>query len=402
MKKKLVPLLRFPEFIGNKEWALNELGKYLDYLQPTKYLVSSTVYDDKFKIPVLTAGKTFILGYTNEDEGIFDKNLPVIIFDDFTTASKYVDFPFKAKSSAMKILLAKHNANIKFFYESMQLIKYQIGVHERHWISIFSKIEIPVPMPNEQQKIANCLSSIDDLITAENQKLEVLKIHKKGLIQLLFPVEGKNVPKLRFSEFLNHKGWVVKPFGKVFDRLITKNTENNKNVLTISAQQGLVNQLDYFNKTIAANDITGYYLLHKGDFAYNKSYSKGYPMGAIKRLNMYDKGVVSTLYICFRTRENYHPPFFEHYFESGLINPEIQKIAQEGSRAHGLLNVSIQEFFKKISIYVPDFKEQQKIANCLSSIDALITMENQKLEALKSHKKGLMQQLFPVKDKADS
>ncbi|MFC2017695.1 restriction endonuclease subunit S [Chloroflexota bacterium] len=187
-KGETLPKLRFPEFQDKGEWELKELCDCLDYLQPTKYLVSSTVYDDKHKTPVLTAGKTFVLGYTNETEGVFNEKLPVIIFDDFTTASKYVDFSFKAKSSAMKILLAKGDASIKFCYESMQMIKYEVGVHERHWISIFSKLSIPTPGPKEQQKIADCLTSVDELITAQTQKLEALKAHKKGLMQRLFPV----------------------------------------------------------------------------------------------------------------------------------------------------------------------------------------------------------------------
>ena len=158
------------------------------------------------------------------------------------------------------------------------------------------------------------------------------------------------MPALRFPEFRDESEWDVKPFEEAFKRLTTKNLENNKNALTISAQQGLVSQLDYFNKKIAAKDLTGYYLLHKGDFAYNKSYSKGYPMGAIKPLKLYDKGVLSTLYICFRAKKGYNESFFEHYFEAGLVNSEIGKIAQEGARAHGLLNVSVKEFFKDLHL----------------------------------------------------
>jgi type I restriction enzyme S subunit len=204
------------------------------------------------------------------------------------------------------------------------------------------------------------------------------------------------VPELRFPEFRDTGEWTVKPFEEVFKRLTTKNAENNQNALTISAQQGLVSQLEYFNKQVAAKDLSGYYLLHKGDFAYNKSYSQGYPMGAIKPLKLYDKGVVSTLYICFRTKKGFSCSFFEHYFETGLINPEIGKIAQEGGRAHGLLNVSVTEFFKDVNLPVTDPKEQQKIADCLTSIDKLITAQTQKLDTLKTHKKGLMQQLFPA------
>ena len=179
-----VPKLRFEGFSG--EWEEKRLGDCLDYLQPTKYLVDSTAYDDKYTTPVLTAGKTFILGYTDETHGIFSDNLPVIIFDDFTTATKFVDFPFKAKSSAMKILLAKEENDIKFMYEAMQMIKYQVGNHERHWISKFAILNIAIPKPKEQQKIASCLSSLDSLIEAQNKKVEALKNHKKGLMQQLF------------------------------------------------------------------------------------------------------------------------------------------------------------------------------------------------------------------------
>ena len=185
--KKAVPKLRFPEFEDAGDWEEKTLDKSLDYQQPTPYLVSDTNYSDAFETPVLTAGKTFILGYTNEQNGIFSDNLPVIIFDDFTTATQFVDFPFKAKSSAMKILLAKSGANIKFMYELMQMIAYEVGTHERHWISKFAPILVLVPSPDEQKKIADCLSSIDELINAQTEQLESYKTHKKGLMQQLFP-----------------------------------------------------------------------------------------------------------------------------------------------------------------------------------------------------------------------
>ncbi|MCB1584163.1 MAG: restriction endonuclease subunit S [Xanthomonadales bacterium] len=207
--------------------------------------------------------------------------------------------------------------------------------------------------------------------------------------------QNKLIPKLRFPEFEKDVEWDQEIFDDVFVRLTNKNKENNQNVLTISAQLGLVSQLEYFNKKVAAKDVTGYYLLHKGDFAYNKSYSKGYPMGAIKPLKYYDKGVVSTLYICFRAKDGYSPSFLEQYFEAGLLNSEIAKIAQEGGRAHGLLNVSVKEFFEDILLLIPKSSEQQKIAACLSSLDHLITAHNDKLKALKDHKKGLLQNLFP-------
>ncbi|MCH8558448.1 MAG: restriction endonuclease subunit S [Balneolia bacterium] len=207
--------------------------------------------------------------------------------------------------------------------------------------------------------------------------------------------EKNLIPELRFPEFEDDGVWDMEVFEDVFDRRTNKNVENNQNVLTISAQLGLVSQLEYFNKKISSKDVTGYYLLHKGDFAYNKSYSKGYPMGAIKPLKFYEKGVVSTLYICFRAKDGYNPSFFEQYFDAGLLNSEISNIAQEGGRAHGLLNVSVKEFFRDINLLVPKPQEQQKIASCLSSLDELIAAHNDKLNALKDHKKGLLQNLFP-------
>ena len=132
----------------------------------------------------------------------------------------------------------------------------------------------------------------------------------------------------------------------IAERIARKNKEENQNALTISAQMGLVNQQAYFSKQIASRDLSKYYLLHKGEYAYNKSYSAGYPMGAIKRLKLYEKGVVSTLYICFSLNKQVNSDFFEQYVESGNLVPELEKIAQEGARNHGLLNISLQEFFE--------------------------------------------------------
>lgn len=167
------------------EWKRVELGDLLDYQQPTPYLVESTEYSDNFSTPVLTAGKTFILGYTDEESGIFSGKLPAIIFDDFTTDSKFVDFPFKAKSSAMKILTAKDGVSIRFVYEAMQMIDFAVGGHQRHWISIYSHLVIPFPGKEEQQKIAAVLSTADQEVSVLQQKLDALKQEKKALMQQL-------------------------------------------------------------------------------------------------------------------------------------------------------------------------------------------------------------------------
>lgn len=150
-----------------KGWEEEELGKVIDYEQPTDYIVNSTDYSNINKTPVLTAGKTFIKGYTNEKKGIFPEDkLPVIIFDDFTTAIQFVDFPFKVKSSAMKILNAKEDkANVKFLFYLMQTIKLNHTTHKRYWISEYSKIKIPLPPLAEQKKIVARLDTLSEKVS---------------------------------------------------------------------------------------------------------------------------------------------------------------------------------------------------------------------------------------------
>ena len=191
--------------------------------------------------------------------------------------------------------------------------------------------------------------------------------------------------------------WEETRFKKKFSRVTRKNKENNDNVLTISAQYGLINQRDFFNKDIASDDKSNYYLLENGEFAYNKSYSNGYPFGALKRLNMYNKGIVSPLYICFAaTKENKCPDFYVQYFEAGKMNCEILAFAQEGARNHGLLNISVDDFFNS-NIVVPSLPEQEKISELLSAQDKIIALKEKFIEEKKLQKKALMQQLLTGK-----
>ncbi len=181
MQQLLTGKKRLKGFSG--EWKTIELGDTLSYIQPTKYLVVNENYNDTYNTPVLTAGKTFILGYTDETTGVFN-DLPAIIFDDFTTESQYVTFPFKAKSSAMKILKA-HNSNLYFMFCAMQMIKYSIGGHERHWISKYSHLTLKVPSIEEQNTIASVLLQADKEIEIHKQKLAAMQEQKRGLMQVL-------------------------------------------------------------------------------------------------------------------------------------------------------------------------------------------------------------------------
>ena len=184
MQELLTGKRRLPMFSG--DWEVKRIGEVLEYEQPTKYIVKNTEYNKNASIPVLTAGKTFILGYTEEKNGVF-KESPVIIFDDFTTENKYVDFAFKVKSSAMKILKLKNfSCDLRFIYGKIQFIDLSLNSeHKRYWISEYQNIEINVPKLSEQQAIASVLSDMDAEIEALEQKKDKYKQIKQGAMQIL-------------------------------------------------------------------------------------------------------------------------------------------------------------------------------------------------------------------------
>ena len=190
--------------------------------------------------------------------------------------------------------------------------------------------------------------------------------------------------------------WKERKLKNYFTRLTRKNAENNQNVLTISAQYGLISQEDFFNKSVASEDKSNYFLLKKGDFAYNKSYSNGYPYGAIKRLDYYEKGIVSPLYICLESLQENTSDYFAQYFEAGLLNKEIHAVAQEGARNHGLLNIAVEDFFNT-RVVVPKVPEQEKIAEILAGQDRVIALKEKLLAEKQKQKKYLMQQLLTGK-----
>ncbi len=259
-----------------------------------------------------------------------------------------------------------------------------------YWKDV-AKLKLTLPTFSEQQEIVEIISAWNQMISKAQNLIEEKQKQKKALMQRL--LTGKH----RFPEF-EGQAWQEVELGDLFKRVRRKNEENNKAVVTISGKQGFVLQSNYFKKNIASSTLDNYFLLHKGEFAYNKSYSNGYPMGAIKRLNTCEKGVVTTLYICFALKDekNFCPHFFEQFFEYGLMNRGLRKIANEGGRAHGLLNVTPSDFFK-LKMTIPSHFEQEKIAAVLSTADEEINLLTQKLEAYQAQKKGLMQQLLTGK-----
>lgn len=211
-------------------------------------------------------------------------------------------------------------------------------------------------------------------------------------------------PKMRFSEFSESYG--SDALADVAERVRRKNSENQTDIpLTIASIEGLVDQRTYFGKTIASKDMSGYYLLRNGEFAYNKSYSKGYPVGSIKRLDKYDQGALSTLYICFALKHDadIQSDYLMQYFNSPVWHKTISEICAEGARNHGLLNVSPDDFFATVHHFAPSKEEQDKIAEFLALYDQKIANQMAKVEALEIRRKGLLQQIFSqeIRFKAD-
>ena len=254
--------------------------------------------------------------------------------------------------------------------------------------TVLSQMVFLPPLP-EQQKIATILSTQDKVIELKEKLLVQKQQQKKYLMQQL--LTGKK----RLPGFGGE--WKTIHLNEISCRIETKNTVGNNNVLTISAQYGLINQTEFFDKVIASDNKSNYYLLSKDEFAYNRSYSKGYPYGTIKRLKRYVQGVVSPLYICFAVNKKLASlDFLEQYFEASIINREIQSIVQEGARNHGMLNVAVDDFFR-IKITMPEIEEQKEIAKILSTADHEIDLLQKSIEAEKQKKKALMQLLLTGK-----
>ena len=202
-------------------------------------------------------------------------------------------------------------------------------------------------------------------------------------------------PSYRFAGYT--ESWVEKKLGEIVERITRKNKNLESDLpLTISAQYGLIDQETFFNKKVASKDVSGYYLLKKGEFAYNKSYSSDYPWGAVKRLDNYEMGVLSTLYIVFRPN-SIDSDFLAVYYDSPKWYKEVSMRAAEGARNHGLLNISPQDFFDTELIFPVNQSEQTAIGSFFQDIDQLISLQQRKLEVLKEQKKTYLKLLFPAK-----
>ena len=208
--------------------------------------------------------------------------------------------------------------------------------------------------------------------------------------------DNEKKPALRFKGFTDP--WEQRKLGDAFERVVRKNTNNESRLpLTISAQDGLVDQITYFNNRVASRDVSNYYLVYNGEFAYNKSTSDGYPFGAVKRLDWYEKGVLSTLYIVFALKhpEKDDSDFMTVFYDTDRWHRGVAERAAEGARNHGLLNISADDFFDIDTTMPEDKVEQEKIGRLLKKLDTLITLHQRKYEKLVNIKKSMLDKMFP-------
>ena len=259
----------------------------------------------------------------------------------------------------------------------------------------FLNIDIPLPSYEEQMKMGEQFNYLDRLITLHQRKCVETKKFKKFMLQKMFPQKGEKIPEIRFAGFT--ADWEQRKLGDLVHRVTRKNQDLVSELpLTISAQYGLIDQNKFFDKRVASKDVSGYYLIENGEFAYNKSTSTDAPWGAVKRLDRYENGVLSTLYIVFRIKENnpVDSDFLVSYYSTNLWHKGIHKIATEGARNHGLLNIAPIDFFETKLMIPPYIEEQTKIGKYFEELERLITLHQHKCEELQNIKKFMLQNMF--------
>ena len=372
-EKKKVPKLRFPGFTD--DWEQRKLGDILKYEQPGEYIVDSTNYDDSYNTPVLTAGQTFILGYTNETTGIKNasENNPVIIFDDFTTSSHFVDFSFKIKSSAMKLLtLIDDMDDIYCINNILENIDYVPVSHERHWISIFSKFDVIVPKDkDEQKKIGDYFRKLDHLITLHQRKLQHIKDFKKAMLQKMFPKKGEKYPEIRFPEFTD--AWEQRKLDAAAK--FSKGNGYSKRDLIESGTPIILYGRLYTKYETSISDVDTYVEAKEGSI-YSKGGevivpASGETADDIARAATIDKSGIllgGDLNVVM-PNEDINPAFLAISISNGNSQRELAKKAQGKSVVH-----IHNEDIGNLIVPFPTKAEQNKIVDYFSNIDNLITL----------------------------
>ena len=360
-----------------------KLNDVLKYEQPTKYIVETENYNNDYKVPVLTAGKTFLLGYTDETHGIFD-NVPVIIFDDFTTAFHYVDFPFKVKSSAMKILKAvEEKASLRYLYYKMQTISIDKDLHKRYWISKYSQIDIQLPNLATQQKIANILDKADELRQYNQQLIEKYDALTQSLFLDMFGDPVKN-----------EKGWDKVSLGEICHKITDGTHKTPKylenGVVFLSAKNVKDFKLNCSDPKFISKEehkvLSNRCNVEKLDIVITKSGSLG--MAAMVEFD-FEFSIFESLALVKYKRE-FIIGLFLLYF---LNTKSTQRQYNDITKGVGVKHLHLTDI-RKLSIISPPIQLQNKFAERVSVIE--VQKQQAQLELAKSEElfQSLLQRAF--------
>ena len=377
-----VPNLRFPEFQG--EWEKCKLGDYGKVVTgntpPTKdienyengtYLWASPA--DLGIIKSITETKTMLSAQGFSKTRTLPKGSVLVTCIGSTIGKAGMATKEMSTNQQINSIVVNDDNDNEFVYYAIQSAfpRYLSSIAVQA-VPIISKSAFELlpnnrPYLQEQKKIGKFLSLLDERIAAQNKIIEDLKKLKAAIVEKVFCSPNQEYPMCRIEGF--EQALSTYKMSDFSSRIATKNKDSKCSlVLTIAAQYGLVNQESFFNKSVASENLTGYYLLHKGEFAYNRSYSAGYDWGVVKRLDNYDEGVLSTLYICFKINETIvDSDYLAYYFESSKWHKGLSDIAGEGARNHGLLNVSMTDYFNTKHRF-PVIEEQKAIAKMLNTI----------------------------------
>ncbi len=372
-----------------KEYELDEL---LPYEQPQAYIVESTQYSDTYKTPVLTAGKSFILGYTNETEGIYE-DLPVIIFDDFTTATQFVNFKFKVKSSAMKILHINTDLVLpKYIYYKLQTIHIDHSTHKRYWIQQFSKIKVAVPSIPEQQRIVSRIeelfSSLDNAVETLQKTKEQLKVYRQAVLKEAFEGEYKRVPLGDISTVISGYAFKSKKYDPNGKYVVVKIGNVKERHFDFSRDLTRTNEAD--------DSILAKYLLQEGDCLITQTGSRGKrDYGFVSMISDQTNYLLNQRVAALRfNKEVAAPQFFQYYLSSPDYRDEFFSY-ETGNVGQG--NVGIKALSEPLVI-LPSIEEQKiivkEIEARLSMCDSIEQTVNTALLQAEAMRQSILKEAF--------
>jgi type I restriction enzyme S subunit len=385
-----IPVTRFPGFEADPAWREDSLGELVSPLAPPKKIQSES-YLTEGEFPIIDQSRSYIAGWTNDESAAVRASEPLIVFGDHTCVVKLVNRPFAQGADGIRILAARAAVDVSFLYQSILSNPLDSEGYKRHF-SALKQLQIFFPESKaEQTRISQCLAFIDELIATQARRIEALEAHKKGLLQQLFPPPGATVPMLRFAEFRDAPHWEDRPLGNVAN-IVTGNTPSTADSSNYDGDSLFVSPADMGEgRYVAATKTT---LSESGFEA-----ARRVPANSILFVcigSTIGKIAQNALECATNQQINSVIPFAGYsndFIYSALEHRREGIAATAGNHAVPILNKSD---FSSALVSFPSRAEQEKIAACMSSLDAHRQSLSRKLDALEGHKKGLMQLLFPA------